>query len=257
MVVVVIILLLACLGGIFALKRMHAQLCTYRKSDKMKTVFIKGISREVRTHLHSVTGLAEIIARDDLYLSKTEKRTISSQIKYNTGLISTLLDEVSVFSDDNREGHKLLDERFSPNILAQRCIEANRSMLQEGVRISFRRELSDSFFVSTDRHIVELVMNKLVFCACKFTQKGEVVVGCRCGDPAHLLTFYVEDTGVGIPEDRKGSLFSWFDNPDDVTEDTEFDLSISQRLAAKVGGFLRQDVMYTKGTRMEFVLPVR
>lgn len=256
MVIVLVILILACLGCILAMKAQHARMCRAQKRDRMKTVFIKGLSREIRTHLHSVSGLAEIISKDDLYLSKTEKRTISSQIKYNTSLISTLLDEVAVFSEENG-GHQLEDERFSPNIVCQHCIDANRSMVHEGVRLSFRRELTDNEFVSADRHIVEFIMNKLMQCACQFTEKGEITVGCHRGDPAHLIVFFVQDTGGGIPEDRRDILFKWFEDPDEMCEPTEFDLSVAQRLAAKVGGYLRWDSQYKNGTRMEFTLPVR
>jgi hypothetical protein len=42
-----------------------------------------------------------------------------------------------------------------------------------------------------------------------------------------------------------------------MAEETEFDLSVAQRLASKIGGYLRYDETYTRGTRMEFVLPVR
>ena len=250
MVVLLFFLALVSVGCLFVIKALYSRLAEFRKSDQLKRVFIKGLSREIRTHLHSVSGMAEII-------SKEEKQNISSQIKYNTGLISTLLDEVAVFSDDSSDGHELSDERFLPNLLCRRSLDANRPFAHEGVKMTFRHELSESYFVSADRHIVELIMNKLVYCACKFTKNGEISVGCRCGDPAHLFTFYVEDTGGGIPIERKEHLFDWFDHPDTLTEETEFDLSVAQRLAHKVGGYLRQDDSYTKGTRIEFILPVR
>ena len=256
MIVIVVILVLICLGCCLALKREHALLCKARKSDKMKTAFIKGLSREIRTHLHSVSGLAEIISKEDLYLSKSEKRNISTQIKYNTSLVSTLLDEVTVFSDE-KGGHPIQDDRFSPNILCQHCLDANLSLTHEGVRMILRSQLDSNYFVSADHHIVELVMNKLVQCACHFTEKGEIIIGCRLGDPSHLLQFYVEDTGGGIPPERAHVLFKWFEDPDEMAEPTEFDLSVAQRLAAKVGGFLRWDEQYQKGTRMVFTLPVR
>ena len=47
------------------------------------------------------------------------------------------------------------------------------------------------------------------------------------------------------------------EEPDVKVEETEFDLSVAQRLASKIGGYLRFDETYTRGTRMEFVLPVR
>ena len=257
MVVVLVILIIVCLALVLWGRAQQVKLAEMQKSRSVRTAFLKGLIREVRTHLHSVGGLSEIISKDDLYLSKSEKRHITTQIKYNTSLISTLLDELSILSDVHG-GHKLKDERFSPNILCERCIDANLPSVHEGVRLTLTRELTDSYSVEADYHIIELIINKLVACSCQFTMKGDITLGCHLGESPNLLVFYVQDTGgTTIPEDRKASIFDWFDNPDENCEPTEFDLSVAQRLAEKVGGYLRYDELWTQGTRMEFTLPVR
>ena len=257
MVVVLVILIIVCLALVLWGRAQQVKLAEMQKSRSVRTAFLKGLIREVRTHLHSVGGLSEIISKDDLYLSKSEKRHITTQIKYNTSLISTLLDELSILSDVHG-GHQLKDERFSPNILCERCIDANLPSVHEGVRLTLTRELTDSYSVEADYHIIELIINKLVACSCQFTMKGDITLGCHLGESPNLLVFYVQDTGgTTIPEDRKASIFDWFDNPDENCEPTEFDLSVAQRLAEKVGGYLRYDELWTRGTRMEFTLPVR
>lgn len=257
MVVVLVILIIVCLALVLWGRAQQVKLAEMQKSRSVRTAFLKGLIREVRTHLHSVGGLSEIISKDDLYLSKSEKRHITTQIKYNTSLISTLLDELSILSDVHG-GHQLKDERFSPNLLCERCIDANLPSVHEGVRLTLTRELTDSYSVEADYHIIELIINKLVACSCQFTMKGDITLGCHLGESPNLLVFYVQDTGgTTIPEDRKASIFDWFDNPDENCEPTEFDLSVAQRLAEKVGGYLRYDELWTRGTRMEFILPVR
>lgn len=257
MVVALVILIIICVVLGCLMKVQQSKLGEMRRSECIKTAFLRGLSREIRTHLHSVTGLAEIISRDSLYLSKSEKRNISTQIKYNTSLILTLLDELLIFSNEHG-GHQLKDERFSPNILCQRCIDAHLPSVHEGVRLTLRSELNDTEFVEADYHIIELILNKLVGMSCEFTKKGEITLSCRRGDPSHLLIFSVQDTGgATIPKDRRAFLFNWFDNPNEFSEPAEFDLSVVQRLAQKVGGYLRYDELWTKGTRMEFTIPVR
>lgn len=256
--IAIIVLIIVCLILAYRLKSQQTQLSECRNSDKKKSAFIKALAREIRTPLHSVSGLAEIISKDDLYLSKEEKKNISSQIKYNANLISTLLDEVSIYSEDGSTGHQLVDERFSPNRICQRCIDANLQQVKQGVRLLFRHSMGDEQFVSADRHIVELVLNKLVHIACKFTQKGEIAVGCSKDETRRAITFFVEDTGGGIPVERRSALFQWTETTDDAKdEETEFELTIAHKLAMKIDGYLRWDNTYTKGTRMEFTLPVR
>jgi len=171
-------------------------------------------------------------------------------------MITTLLDEVGIYTE-NGSGHPIVEERFSPNQLLQRCLDGNRSQAAEGVKLVFRRELGDDKFVSADRHIVELVLNKLIYSACKFTKKGEISVSCHGGGAVNKLTFCVQDTGDGVPMARQNHLFDWFENPEDMKNETEFDLSVAQRLASKIGGYLRYDSLYKMGTRMEFVIPMK
>lgn len=257
MVILLIVCLCVCLISFMLLRSMQEKLAALQKSDKMKSFVIRALNREIRTPLHSVSGLAEIISKDDLYLSKEEKKNITDQIQYNTNMIATLLDEVTMYSDESRGGHQIQNERLNPNLLCQRCLDANRNYAQKGVKMVFRHELSDSFFFSSDRHIVELVLNKLVFNSCRFTKEGEISIGCRHREGERQMMFYVQDTGGGIPQDRKAYLYSWFDQPEEMSDYTEFDLSAAQRLAAKVGGYLKLDELYQEGTRMEFILPVR
>ena len=254
---VIILLIVACLVLAFCLvqQRREAQKC--RQSTEMKSAFIKALTREIRTPLHSVSGLAEIISKEDLYLSKEEKRNISNQILYNARLITTLLDEVSIYSDDGSNGHPMQDERFNPNRLCMTCIDANLASAKQGVKILFRRGVGDELFVSAERHIVELVLNKLICISCRFTTKGEITVGCKYDATHRLLTYFVEDTGGGIPEERRDFVFKWFDDPDILSDEVELDLSVAYRLSEKIGGNLHWDNTFTKGTRMEFVFPVR
>lgn len=254
---VIIILVVLCLTLIASLIKEHARVKTFRQSDEVKTLFIDALAREIRTPLHSVSGLAETISKEDLYLSKEEKKNISDQILYNARLIDTVLDEVSLFSDEGGNVRTMKNERFSPNRVCMTCIDANLASANPGVKIVFRRGVGDELFISSERHIVELVLSKLISISCRFTKKGEITVGCRFDETHRLLTYIVEDTGGGIPEERKDALFKWFDDPSLASDIVEFDLSVSYRLAQKIGGNLHWDSTYTKGTRMEFVFPVR
>ncbi len=255
--VLVILLSVACLFCLVLMMRQREQMAALRKSSKMKSALLRAMSREIRTSLQSVNSMAEIVSKDDLYLSKGEKKSISERIYYDIDLISTLLDEVSAYIDESQGGHALHDERFSPNLLCQHCIDANTNHVNAGVRLLFKNQVGETIFVSADYHIVELVLNKLIFMACQYTKKGEIRVGYAYSDIQHLLTLFVEDTGDGIPHDRRPGLFSWFENEEADVNSTEFDLSVAQRLASKVGGVIRADDTYISGTRMVFTLPVR
>lgn len=256
-ILALLLLLVAVLA--FMVYKLRADMRHVRKSERMKKVFLENIHHEIRVPLKVFHSLSETVGKDDLYLSKNEKRNIADQLLYNANLIGTLLDEVMMFSDSSESGHLLQIESFSPNALCRRCLEANMNSIYhcKRVKLQFNRELRDEFFVNSDRHLVELIINKLIINACKFTEEGTVTVGCNTTTHTDRLTIYVSDTGKGIPEARMSNLFSYFDEPDDLQDEAELDLSICRRIAEKLGGELLYDVAYQDGTRLELILPLR
>lgn len=251
----VVLLLVVC----WLLYRTMMEVRSLKKMDRMEQAFLQNINHEIRVPLKAIKSLAATVGQEDLYLSKNEKRNISDQMVYNSNLVSTLIDEVVMFSNAQEPGVTLKMESFSPNALCRRCLEANVLNIyhRQAVKMLFRRELNDEFFVQSDRHLVELIINKLVVNACRFTEQGEVSVGCNVEEFPDCLTISVTDTGVGIPENRIGNLFSFFEEPDDVNDEAELDLSICSKLAEKLGGKLLHDSNRKKGTRMMLVLPLR
>lgn len=258
LIIAVIVLssaLLVVMVRLFFLKKEQNLL---RKEDRMKTVFLENISHEIQTALKSLNDMSMVLSRDNLYLSKSEKRNFSDQLQFNCNLIGTLLEEALVFTDSQGAGRQVSIETFSPNAVCRRCLEAHVHSIyhQQAVRLNFKRELNDEFFVKTDRHLLELILNKLILNACRFTEKGEIVVGCNTSEHVGRLTFFVRDTGVGIPELRRNQLFSWFEAPEDMADEAELDLSICQKLAQKLGGILEIDERQQKGTRVVLILPL-
>jgi K+-sensing histidine kinase KdpD len=255
-----IIILMALVCCLWYIKTLKDRLRENAKSEKMKKAFLQNIHHEICVPLKAVKDLAGVVGKEDLYLSKNEKRNISDQLTYNANLVDTLFDEVVMFSENVYEEHQLHLESFSPNALCRRCLEANMFSIyhRQAVKLNFKRELNDEFFVKNDRHMVELVLNKLILNACRFTEVGEVLVGCNTSENTDQLTFFVEATGNGVPENRRNKLFTWFEKPEEMADEVELDLSICHRIAIKVGGALYMDENYhRRGTRFVFILPLR
>ena len=227
-IVLIIVLAFALLGMTYLYNKVRVELRTVKRSDFMMRAFLRNYSHEVHSPLKVIERIADIMLEKDLYLSKNEKHDMGDQLHYNVNVISLLLDEVMVFTDADAKSHQLKDEMFSPNALCRRCLEANmhNTYLRDQVRLNFQRDMDDEFFVKSDRHVVDLILNKLLLNACKFTEKGEITMGCNITERNGYLTIFVSDTGVGIPEQRKDNLFSWFDSPDDMMDEAEQDLSI-------------------------------
>ncbi len=257
--IVIIVLAVVLVVVLVLLVQSRRELKAVKKSERMQQHFLQNINHEFRVPLKVFDNLAETVAKEDTYLSRNDKQNIKEQLRYNAQLIATLVDEVLMFTEAEESKRLLNIQSFSPNALCRRCLEANVHSIyhRSQVRLVFKREISDELFIKSDRHLVELILNKLVINACKFTEEGEITVGCHTKGRDNFLTIYVSDTGQGIPEGRLGNIFTYFEEPDNLADEAELDLSICQRLAEKLGGELIYDETYQNGTRLLLVLPLK
>jgi CheY-like chemotaxis protein len=114
-----------------------------------------------------------------------------------------------------------------------------------------RRIIGDADRIS--QIIVNLVGN-----AIKFTERGSVSIVASC-DQGHL-SIAVRDTGIGIPRDRQGELFTSFTQVDSSRTrrfgGTGLGLAISRGLAALMGGRIELDSETGQGSVFTLTLPL-
>lgn len=239
--------------------KMRNDLMRTKKDNGMLKSYLKNSNTDVRSTLNVFLKIADILEENAPNQIEEKRQTIIEQLRYNTGIIRSSLDGVMIFTEADAPGLQLRDEMFSPDVVCRRCVEANRNNIykDDELQIHFMQTLGDEFLVQSNRHAVELMVNKLVLLACFFTRKGHITVGCNTSENPGKLTIFVSDTGQGIPKHRKRHLYSWFDAPEDIFHDAEVDLSICHRLASKLGGEMRIDPTHTKGTRVLLVLPLK
>ncbi|MCA9716696.1 MAG: response regulator, partial [Myxococcales bacterium] len=113
-----------------------------------------------------------------------------------------------------------------------------------------------------DDRLSQVLVN-LLSNAIKFTERGEVLLAVTADEERDaagrvLVRVRVEDTGVGIPEDRMNRLFQSFSQIDTSTTrrfgGSGLGLAISQRLATKMGGMIQARSVYGKGSTFTFAV---
>jgi protein-histidine pros-kinase len=113
---------------------------------------------------------------------------------------------------------------------------------------------SDKVSLTTDRRALNQILLNLANNAVKFTEQGKVSLNLhQQQENGHIRTlFSISDTGPGIrPEDRP-RLFEAFTQLDSTSkrrfEGTGLGLHLSQKLAAHLGGTIRVESEFGKGT---------
>jgi signal transduction histidine kinase len=108
------------------------------------------------------------------------------------------------------------------------------------------------------------VLINLISNAVKFTEKGTVAVSVTAGetsaDGRREFCFTVTDTGIGIPEDRRGILFQSF-NQVDPSHSRSYGgaglgLAISKELVTLMGGTITCESRENVGSAFSFTIPL-
>jgi signal transduction histidine kinase/CheY-like chemotaxis protein len=223
--------------------------------ERMKARFLANMSHEIRTPLNGVIGLADVLSRRSLEpQSAALVKSILRSGRNLLGLINDVLDLSRL------ESGRLEIERapFDPEQSAVTvCETLMATARQRGLELVLDVAGDLPASIEGDRLRVEQVLTNLTGNALKFTARGHVVVRLRwSADGGGVLHASVEDTGIGIPEDKLETVFQPFSQADASTTrrfgGTGLGLTISRDQVRLMGGDLRVESTPEKGSTFSF-----
>ncbi len=222
--------------------------------DKLKDQFLANTSHELRTPLNGIIGLSEGMYEKttDEFIRQNLAMVIASG-KRLAALVNDLLDFSRLKHKDIKLTLKPLDLRALASLICQVS-----APLAKGKKIQLENEIpTDMPPAYADEDRLSQVLFNLLSNAIKFTEAGSINIKARLvGDH---LEVSVEDTGIGIPQDKLAVIFKEFEQVDGSTErtfvGTGLGLSISKNLVEAHGGTMWVTSHLGEGSKFFFTLP--
>ncbi len=229
-----------------------------RQSAKMKEQFVASISHEMRTPMNAIFGMSNLLLQMDL---EEEQRNLVDSIKSSSEILLGVVNDILEISAI--QNGKIVFENlpFDLHELLNNLINVMQYKAQEkDLYLEIIMDPDVPRIISGDKLRLNQVLYNLVGNAIKFTDEGYVKLYIK---KLHdiidsvQLKFIVEDTGIGIQEDKIDAVFETFTRihqKDRVFEGTGLGLSICKNLVELQGGKIGASSIAGKGSSFFFDL---
>ncbi len=224
-----------------------------------KEVFIAKISHELRTPMNAIIGLSHIVLQTDL--SHLQKENIS-KIKYSGELLLDIINDILDFSKMQAGELKIEKSELNINdVLDHVSNVVAMDAKSKGLELIFDIDKEvPSRFLGDPLRLGQVLIN-LLSNAVKFTKQGDIelkIYKVSQENSKVLLEFKVTDTGIGMTSAQIAKLFKSFSQADDSTSrvygGTGLGLSISKQLIEMMGGGIRVESQYGRGSGFIFTI---
>jgi PAS domain S-box-containing protein len=207
--------------------------------NRVKTSFLANMSHEVRTPLVAILGFSEVLG--EIIKDEELKNFVDMIHKGGERLLDTLnlILDLSVI-----EAQKIKIELVPLDI-----VDETRQVINLFEKTAKKKKLAistdfefESFIINLDIKILRQITNNLINNAIKYTNSGEIIVKLNKEkkEKGSYLVLRVEDTGIGIPEDKQNLIWEEFRQVSEGLnrsfEGTGLGLSITQKFVEKLGG---------------------
>lgn len=232
------------------------------ESNRLKSAFLATINHELRTPLNHIMGFSDIM---HAMATDQDFQEYSKLVNESGKHLLALIEDIFELALSEQSAITIREQSFrGMDLLSENKLVLEDLIHRSGKagKLSLRFSPEKSLLLTTltaDRSKINQVLNNLFRNAVKFTREGFVEFGFY-RESANHLTFFVQDSGIGIPSEKQDIIFDFFRQVDDSHtrryEGVGIGLAISRKIVQAMRGEIWVESDVNEGSRFSFTVPV-
>jgi len=238
------------------------------EANRLKSAFLANMSHEIRTPMNALLGFSSLLA--DPGITDEKRNDFIPRIRESGDRLLHLIDDIIDSSkiEAGQLGIKVAESSVN-KILTELCSsleEQKHKKGKENIEIRLNKAIPGEYFkILTDPYRLKQILSNLLDNALKYTDSGYIETGYTVlpapAEGSQVLRFYVKDTGIGFPENKKDFIFERFHKIEDqkvkLYEGAGLGLAISKNLVKLLGGEMWAESELGNGSAFYFTLPYK
>jgi signal transduction histidine kinase/CheY-like chemotaxis protein len=227
-----------------------------QENNRLKDEFLATISHEFRTPLNGILGSLEL----------TDKDISNENINMAKGSAHEMLNLVDqVLSYTELQAGNFIIKAAAinlPELLEKISVNMQQPCADKGIEFSIESNSRNPKIIIADKKRLFQAINPILDNDLKFTEHGHVSLSIQVKDvdDQYLLLIKIEDSGIGIPEDKRSEILDAF-TQGDGSSSRQFNglgigLSLVKALCTQLGGSIHVSSEENYGTLVEISLPI-
>ena len=200
--------------------------------------FLWTMAHEIRTPLNSIVGFCDVIKMMGTEMSESEREQMVQGIESNNQLLEHIVDDIDELSHVVSDEVVYEKQRIEVGALVDELYESSKQRFEQKGLKFYLVKGRGSVHVIADRRRLYDTMYQLVDNALKFTKEGSAAIGWEYNLDTGNVELFVEDSGVGIPEDDLSLIYDMFWKKDTFVPGVGIGLSLAKAYTEAMGGTL-------------------
>ncbi len=228
------------------------------ESDRLKSAFLTNMSHEIRTPMNGILGFISLLQEPEL-TGEEKDEYIRIVKKSGDRLLNTIHDIIDIAKIESGQTQVVPTDLNINELTANMHAFFKKEAEIKGLQLFFTSGISNErTLVKTDKDKLHSILTNLIKNAIKYTKNGFIEFGS--GITGNSIEFYVRDTGIGIPLNKRQAIFERFVQAD-VSHSRPYEgsglgLSISKAYVDMLGGKMWIESQEGLGSTFYFQIPL-